>query len=501
MKLSLFQKGLVVVGILLCAQLGFLAFYGTLLHHAEEFAEEQARNAAVIGRANWISAVAAAETLCAVNFIVTDDQRWQSVCENCQTRIPQDTKSLVSTVLDAPSQMRIVSGAEQKLENLQAILNQAIAQRQSADRQKLRALLNGRIWPLAQDLFAVRHALLTDQMRNYRQDALESMATAMPQVRFLRDQFIWLLIALDVLGAIWLITIYTRGLTSRLSLLAENAQRVARKEQLHGPVGGTDEIANLDNAFHKMAASLTQAEQRKKEFVSMITHDLRSPLTSVQMTLEFIMKKRPDIDDELKEWLERSSRNILTMLSLINELLEYDKIESGGIGLDYDNFELQPVIEQVADALVDIAEFKKINLVIPQTDVELDADAERLMRALMNLLANAIKFSPPQSTVTISVQDSEDTVTIGVADQGRGIPADFIEKVFMPFQQVTADDARKLGGTGLGLAITKSIIEAHHGKIDVQSELGKGTTFKLTLPKTRAAPPGTAPPKNETART
>jgi signal transduction histidine kinase len=143
------------------------------------------------------------------------------------------------------------------------------------------------------------------------------------------------------------------------------------------------------------------------------------------------------------------------------------------------------LLRRAVSAVIALAEKKKITIKRPKVDelLYLSADDDRLSRVLINLLGNALKFSPNNTTITIGVKELMEVIEFTVSDEGRGIPADHVARIFDRFQQVTADDARVLGGSGLGLAITKAIIEEHGGTIIVVSDVDKGTTFTFRIPK------------------
>jgi signal transduction histidine kinase len=208
-------------------------------------------------------------------------------------------------------------------------------------------------------------------------------------------------------------------------------------------------------------------------------------LSNVQTSLEFVMEgHQGPLPEGVNEWLSRANTNVQTVLSLINELLEIERIEAGSLNLDYAEVELEELMRRSVAAVSALAQRKQITIETPQVaDQYIDADEDRLLRVFINLLGNALKFSDKGKTITISFKELTESVEFSVADQGRGIPPDQMEKIFDRYHQVTADDARKLGGSGLGLAITKAIIEAHGGTIVAQSEVDKGSTFTLRIPK------------------
>lgn len=224
-------------------------------------------------------------------------------------------------------------------------------------------------------------------------------------------------------------------------------------------------------------------EQLKREFIQMVSHDLRVPLTSLQMTLDLLLsgvygelteKGRPRIQHAFSE-LER-------LINLINQLLEFERMESGKVEIFAEPTELSEVVTRSVEAVRSLAERSKVGLQTDVFTIEVSADAGKLIQVLVNLLGNAIKFSPQKTTVTAAMELFEKYVEIRISDQGRGIPKEFRDKIFDRFEQVSIDDNRVKGGTGLGLAISKSIVVAHGGTIGVDSEEGVGSTFWIRLP-------------------
>ena len=149
----------------------------------------------------------------------------------------------------------------------------------------------------------------------------------------------------------------------------------------------------------------------------------------------------------------------------------------------FENVELGSIIDRSCESVRSFAEQHDVNLVLPQTDVRVIADGDRIVQVLVNLLSNAIKFSDKDASVVVAVEEQADYVQVKVSDRGRGIPEKYQSLIFERFQQVEVSDAKRRGGTGLGLAICKGIIEQHRGSIGVESEEGKGSTFWFRMPK------------------
>lgn len=231
-----------------------------------------------------------------------------------------------------------------------------------------------------------------------------------------------------------------------------------------------------------------EIERLKQQFISMVSHELRSPLNSVLGFLEMLPEGvYGNLNDQGRDKTAVAERNITRLMKLINDLLDIDKLEAGRLIMEMADAELMPILQRSAGAVRALADKSNITIDVPHTGAVVTADGDRLVQVVVNLFANAIKFSPPNSTIRASVKLEGEWYEVRVTDQGRGIPAKDKDRIFEKFQQVQAGDSRKLGGTGLGLAICKAIVEQHGGATGVESEEGKGSTFWFKIPaKVRA---------------
>lgn len=224
-------------------------------------------------------------------------------------------------------------------------------------------------------------------------------------------------------------------------------------------------------------------EQLKREFVQMVSHDLRMPLTSLKMTLGMLLEGTyGELTERGRPRIEYATYDLTRLINMINELLEFERMESGKIDLFLENSQVSDLVTQAVESVRSLAEKQKIKLYSQGADHELICDGGRLVQVMINLLGNAIKFSPKNSSIFVSANEIGETMEFKIRDEGKGIPAEFKDKIFDRFQQVELDDARVKGGSGLGLAICKAIIEEHKGTIGVQSEEGKGSTFWFRIP-------------------
>jgi PAS domain S-box-containing protein len=225
-------------------------------------------------------------------------------------------------------------------------------------------------------------------------------------------------------------------------------------------------------------------DRLKHDLTHMIVHDLRTPLTSLLGGLQ-TMEILGELNDDQQEMLGVSIAGGQTLLGMINDLLDISKLEDGSLKLDCADLRAQEVAERALGQVASLASAQQLTLLREiDTDLPLYADAEKLLRTLVNLLGNAIKFTPLGGTVTLAVrrEPGQNAALFQVRDTGEGIPREAFQRIFEKFGQVESRKAGRKMSTGLGLTFCKMVAEAHGGQIWVESELGKGSTFSFTLP-------------------
>lgn len=227
-------------------------------------------------------------------------------------------------------------------------------------------------------------------------------------------------------------------------------------------------------------------EMLKQRFISIVSHDLRAPLSAVGISLNLLQSgKRGEIPEAASTQFRRVETSMKRLVTLIDELLELDKLESGKLTLEPKTISASRICYIAVDSLNEMAKRSAVRLRFdaPADEYHVVADEHRLVQVLVNLLSNAIKFSPPDSTVTVSILPEADSLQFKITDQGPGIPLDQQSLIFQKFHQtgVQAKDSRHKG-TGLGLAIVKAIVDAHKGKLGVNSTPGQGSTFWFSIP-------------------
>lgn len=233
---------------------------------------------------------------------------------------------------------------------------------------------------------------------------------------------------------------------------------------------------------HDMSERI-EMERFKQQFVSMISHDLRTPLSAVKSTLELLgAGALGSLSEKGQTKVGRAEENLRHTIELINNLLDLEKMESNRMELDARITALKPILDRALEAVSALAERKRIKINDPNCSVEVVADEQRLTQLVINLLGNAIKFSPDGSKITVAVEQIGLMVRVSISDTGPGIPSDQLESIFDRYHQTKSAATAKVEGTGLGLAICKAIAEAHKGSIGVESTEGKGSTFWFSVP-------------------
>jgi PAS domain S-box-containing protein len=226
-----------------------------------------------------------------------------------------------------------------------------------------------------------------------------------------------------------------------------------------------------------------EMEKLKQEFFAMVSHDIRTPLMAVQLSLDLIASgSLGQLQEPVLAKVRNANENVDYVTSLIKSLLDAERYSDNQLELSCAPFELAQVVEESITPLTVLLLNKHVEIVTDSVDWPAWGDQARIKQVLINLISNAIKFSPEGGQITVSAQPEGEWLKVNVADQGRGVPGEFQQKIFDKYKQVQVADATIKGGSGLGLAICKTIVKAHGGEIGVESEVGRGSTFWFTIP-------------------
>lgn len=244
------------------------------------------------------------------------------------------------------------------------------------------------------------------------------------------------------------------------------------------------------------------AERLRRDVMHMVSHDLRTPLSSIRATLELLESGRVgDISERAQQLIQMADRSSGRMLMLINDLLDIEKMESGMLVLDKAPVSITSLFEECCCTASPLASEKKVELCFEPNSACILVDSFRIHQVLVNLLSNAIKFSPQNSKIRLVSNMVPGWTEISVIDQGRGIPEELIDKIFDRFRQVKESDAKAHSGSGLGLAICKALVELHGGNIFATSVPNKGSTFTFRIPDARIGESSPGSPQQSQMRT
>ena len=249
--------------------------------------------------------------------------------------------------------------------------------------------------------------------------------------------------------------------------------------------GLNSELANAQRELARKNAELASAVREKNQMLGMAAHDLRNPLGVIAGMVDLLSEELADsLSAENRELLARIASSSEYMLGLIDDMLDFSKIDAGRLDLQLQPIDIEDLVRQTLAFNTILANKKGCTL---RFEVEgqpprLSLDSRRMQQVLNNLISNALKFSVSGSIITLTLRCGAGEVTIAVADQGQGIAPDELSKLFKAYSCTSTKSTANEKNTGLGLAIVRRIVEAHGGRIRVESELGRGSTFCVTLP-------------------
>jgi PAS domain S-box-containing protein len=246
------------------------------------------------------------------------------------------------------------------------------------------------------------------------------------------------------------------------------------------------EWSETEQLFFSVARDVTEvkaAERARQELIAMISHDVRSPLTAVLLSVSAIKSGIfGTITEQTAAALARMEKNIERVVDLLTELIELEKNASGKLVLEKEYFCIRAAIEEASQQLLDLASEVDVSIVNESTEMSVKADRKRIMRVLINLLTNAIKYSLRGGSVVVSTRIVRGALEVAVTDTGPGIPENYQRSIFERFVQLDQPSQNFVASSGLGLTICKSFVEAHGGEIGVRSKVSEGSTFWFVLP-------------------
>lgn len=322
-------------------------------------------------------------------------------------------------------------------------------------------------------------------------DILESELQA--TMRRMWTVLIWAMVFVLGIG-LFLAYILARRLTKPIQHLTEGAKAIGEGHlETQIPIESTDELGFLAQEFNWMAVRLKELDQLKDDFVSSVSHELRSPLSAIAGYVELLRGSPLESisPDKRAKALNIIHESVERLTLFINDILDLAKLKSGHFDLNETSVSVKRIATEIGTLYQPLFDKNKIwfSVDVPDSVPVIKGDEGKVRQVLTNLISNALKFTPAGGKIRLWAKNHTEFIQVSVQDTGVGIPEAMREEVFERFKQVPANTNTPSGrkGTGLGLAIAKAIVEAHGGRIWIDSELGRGTTVHFTLPNRPAA--------------
>lgn len=484
-SLKLSHMGLILLGIPALFEILFVLIMFFLLQQAELEIKKESRSKEVIAHAHSLQQHITNAGISIGAYGFSKSALPKAAFEAAVRGIKREMKDLSVLLGSDSAQMKrlhllseSVSGALASIEESRKVVEQAPVISLLADNKRLTDNLDklsgmvGVLQKQIDDLVSSERQLTKDLPAKRQRSKIAIMAALSIGA------------SANIALAIALALFFQRTVSQRQLVLMDNAKRLSRAQVLNSPLEGKDEIAELDRVFHKMAQELAAADEFKKELVAMVSHELRSPLSSVDAILSFLEAGgMGELPDGVRRRLLTAEGEVQRLISLINDLLDIEKMEAGKFEMRLVACSLQNVFERSSLSVSGALEKAGLSLSIePCSDFVL-ADSDRLIQVMVNLISNAIKFSPESSVIKVEAKANLEFVEISVIDQGKGISEEFKKRIFERFSQMESGASSGNAGSGLGLAICRAIVLQHKGKIGVDSEEGRGSRFWFSIPR------------------
>jgi signal transduction histidine kinase len=405
---------------------------------------------------------------------------------NALVRIPPDTRSDRLGFVPPADDMRVLGRIRAKIGQLSALMHQILEPRnRRAPAESQRRLRNR-----AQQVAIALNELATVLVNSTTAKTDELIAQNASSYASSRDLFVGVAVGAIVLALVlgfvlsWSLIGPIQRIDARLAAIASGdfSGRVdaSNRDEL-GALGAN--VNRMNDELDRLYGELATASRHKSEFLASMSHELRTPLNAI-IGFSQVLRERMvgDLNEKQEEYLDDVISSGNHLLSLINDILDLSKVEAGQVELEVAPFSLRQTLERGVVMVRERARRDGVQVTLsadPELDV-VEGDERRIRQVIFNLLSNAVKFTPPGGAVGVSAAPVDGNVRVSVADTGPGIAADDQQRIFEEFQQTDLGAQRE--GTGLGLALSKKLIELHGGRIWVDSELGKGSTFVFTLP-------------------
>ncbi|MBA3858394.1 MAG: hypothetical protein C0507_15925 [Cyanobacteria bacterium PR.3.49] len=476
MDLKLSQKGLILVLVPIVFELIFVGVLASLLKQAEDGMIKENHSRAVVTTAHDLQKIFYDAGAQLSFYNMTKDEAFLKRYQNSlNKKIPEHLQKFAEMTKDQDFEregfQRIERATRNGIDELERCRKRVAEGNHSFFLGETRVSLENLLRAL--DALIEKEKVVQDNAPQAQADARQTVV-----------YFLYAGVALSVVLGIAMALFFNSDIINRVQVMIANTRRLIRREPLLPRVSGGDEIAQLDTVFHEMSQALDDASKYKQEMLAMVSHDLRSPLMSVQLSLAMLKSgKLGALPDDASKEAGVAEKNTNRLIKLINELLDIERLESGKFELELKEGDLVESIERASDIIEALAREKNVSIKVPEESVSAVFDADRAMQVFTNVLSNAVKFSPEGGEVSLSVEKLDRFAEVKIADRGPGVPAEKKEKIFERFQQVGEDRLKEKGGSGLGLAIARALMAEHKGSITVEDNPGGGSVFVLRFPR------------------
>lgn len=476
MDLKLSQKGLILVLVPIVFELIFVGVLASLLKQAEDGMIKENHSRAVVTTAHDLQKIFYDAGAQLSFYNMTKDEAFLKRYQNSlNKKIPEHLQKFAEMTKDQDFEregfQRIERATRNGIDELERCRKRVAEGNHSFFLGETRVSLENLLRAL--DALIEKEKVVQDNAPQAQADARQTVV-----------YFLYAGVALSVVLGIAMALFFNSDIINRVQVMIANTRRLIRREPLLPRVSGGDEIAQLDTVFHEMSQALDEASKYKQEMLAMVSHDLRSPLMSVQLSLAMLKSgKLGALPDDASKEAGVAEKNTSRLIKLINELLDIERLESGKFELELKEGDLVESIERAADIIEALAREKNVSIKVPEESVSAVFDADRAMQVFTNVFSNAVKFSPEGGEVSVSVGKLDKFAEVKFADRGPGVPAEKKEKIFERFQQVGEDRLKEKGGSGLGLAIARALMAEHKGSITLEDNPGGGSVFVLRFPR------------------
>lgn len=439
------HKAILLVIIPLAFEMIILASLWSLLQQSEHEAAREARSKSIADSTASISRSLADGATSMALFWMTRDKTQQERYKSAMDTLDPSIQQLKVLCSDNAEELKIIAKLENSSEQTKKLLNQ-LDESIDGSGEKLGALSAAEIRSEAKHCIK---SLAKDLQEFEAIEQARGIVRPKSEQQFRSSVKTWLLVGIACNISIALAIAYT-----------------------------------LTAAYQKLAVSeqnLRESNDARKHLTAMIGHDLRSPLTALRLVLQSFLQGAYGMQNDVAlERLRTSHKSVDSLVDLINDLLDVEKADAGMMELSRAEHHLDDIVLDAIDRIQPVADAKEISIDHNIQPITINCDGRRVERVLVNLLANAVKFSPESTAIRVSANQVGDQIELHVIDSGRGIPKELQATVFERYSQVEGQD--ETSGTGLGLSNCKVIVQAHGGELGVNSELGAGSDFWFRLP-------------------